>query len=365
MVTRLIDSVRQRARARRRSGPTATGLAFEVPTGALAPDSRLYVERAPDATLRSQLAREGSTTAVEGARQMGKSSLLVRAIAQCRRDGHVVVYLDFQDDLDEQSLDDLPTLLRQLADLFHERLRLATAPTGIWGKPIGVKARLTSYVQDHILRGAATQVTLIMDEVDRVFGRRYQDDFFGMLRSWHNRRAREPLWRRLNLVLSCSTDPRQSIEDPKQSPFNVGEKIGLDGFSAAEVWTLNGCYDHPLKSRRETDALAEFVGGHPYLVQRALYALKCGTHGLASLLDAGDPESGPFSEHLQRVRAVLESEPALKRGMQQVLRNDHCDSYEVFFRLRSIGLVIGMDPSATSPRCKLYSQYLDRVLSWP
>ena len=76
---------------------------------------------------------------------------------------------------------------------------------------------------------------IVMDEVDRVFGRPYQDDFFALLHAWHNRRARDPLWRKLNLVLAYSTDPRQAIEDPNQSPFNVGTKIQLDYFSVASL----------------------------------------------------------------------------------------------------------------------------------
>ena len=48
---------------------------------------------------------------------------------------------------------------------------------------------------------------------------------FSLLRAWHDRRAADALWRRFNLLLGYSTDPRQAIQNLDQSPFNVGIKI--------------------------------------------------------------------------------------------------------------------------------------------
>ncbi|MBI3330029.1 MAG: AAA-like domain-containing protein [Nitrospinae bacterium] len=79
------------------------------------------------------------------------------------------------------------------------------------------------------------------------------DNFFGLLRHWHTKRAFEPLWKKLNLVLAYSTDQRQAIRDPNQSPFNVGIKIELRDFSFDEVWKLNRRYGRP--RQRFQDAL--------------------------------------------------------------------------------------------------------------
>jgi hypothetical protein len=62
-VDRLVEAIRRRlTTSRRRQAVTAVSLPFEVPTGALSPDSPLYIERDPDDLVRQQVIREGSTT---------------------------------------------------------------------------------------------------------------------------------------------------------------------------------------------------------------------------------------------------------------------------------------------------------------
>ena len=123
-VEQLIATIRRRpVTDRRKKAAIAQGLSFEVPTGAIAPDSPLYIERQFDHVIRQQVTREGSTTHIEGARQMGKSSLVARMLTYVRSQQYTVVDFDFQS-LDEQSLRSLESLLRYLADMIHGRLRL-------------------------------------------------------------------------------------------------------------------------------------------------------------------------------------------------------------------------------------------------
>jgi hypothetical protein len=293
---------------------------------------------------------------------MGKSSLLVRALAHARSNQCTVVDFDFQD-FDEHYFGDLGTLLRYLADAIYDRLRLAASPDEIWKRPLGAKDKLTFFIQSYVLQGALMPVVLVMDEVDRVFGRPYQDDFFGLLRAWHNRRAREPLWKKLNLVLAYSTDPRQAIKDLNQSPFNVGTKVQLDDFSADEIWDLNHRYGRPLRRKNQIQPVMDLITGHPYLAQRVFYALAAQTHTLPYLLDPANADDGPFADHLHHYRNLLESEPTLQQGMKQVIMNGSCPNYDVFSRLRSVGLIRGKSHKDTKPRCRLYDEYFKRVFS--
>ena len=293
---------------------------------------------------------------------MGKSSLVARMLAAVRSRQYTVVDFDFQG-FDEQSLGSLETLLRSLAEAIHERLQLATNPDALWQGRLGVKDKLSSYLREYVLRESTVPVVMVMDEVDRVFGRGYENDFFGLLRFWHNERARDPLWRKLHLVLAWSTDPRQMLKDPGQSPFNVGTKIQLIDFSFAEVQELNALYGRPLKRKEQLQRLFAIIGGHPYLTQRALYALATRTHTLSSIVNMETAQSGLFADHLEHHRAQLVLAPELHHAMQQVIRNDTCPTHDVFVRLRALGLVTGRTHQAVSPRCTLYTVYFRGVLS--
>lgn len=360
----LIDAVRRRIGPRRRRGvPAAADLPFEIPTGALSSDSPVYIEREHDHVLEQQVIREGSTTVVQGARQTGKSSLLVRVLTYARSRQCAAVYIDLQR-VPESSIEDLDTLSRYLADVFHTRLKTAVPPDQMWERSAPCTEKLNDYVENYILEGTESQVVLVLDEADRLFARPFTDDFFGLLRAWHNQRAAIPLWRKLNLVLAISTDPRHAIKDLRQSPFsNIGTKAPLSEFSPEEVWELNKRYGRPLRRKKQAEMLMDLVGGQPYLVQRALYALAAQTHTLEELLDTRSAALGPFADHLAHYRSLLESDPALRQAMNQAMRNKQCGSYDVFSRLRSLGFVLGPDHQKVKPTCRLYSDYFRKVLT--
>ena len=206
-------------------------------------------------------------------------------------------------------------------------------------------------------------MVVVMDEVDRVFGRPYQSDFFGLLRFWHDQRAFDPRWEKLNLVLACSTDPHQAIKDPHQSPFNVGSRIQLRDFSVDNVWELNRRYGRPLPRKAQVQDLVDVIDGHPCLAQQALYALAARTHTFPSLLNTDNADTGPFADHLRHYRRLVEADPLLRQGMRQVLSHGTCTDYGIFMQLRSLGLVTGDSHHGVSPRCRLYTAYFQRVLT--
>jgi hypothetical protein len=166
----------------------------------------------------------------------------------------------------------------------------------------------------------------------------------------------------MNLVLAYANDPREAIKDLNQSPFNVGTTIRLGEFSADEVHELNRRYGRPLRNSTQLQQMFDAIGGHPYLVQQALYALATRTHTLPELLDVNNAESGPFADHLQSYASRLATMPELQQAMRQTLRNGHCPTREVFTRLRALGLVTGRHHRAVVPRCGLYAAYFREVL---
>lgn len=358
VLARLVAAIRKPVAARRATRRRQPRAIVDVPTGALSPTSPIYVEREADLVVRNRISGHGSTVIVEGARQMGKTSLLARALALARRRRLRVIDFDFQQ-LDESALADLDRLLRHLAHAVGRRLGVAAGVNTVWKSGLSVKEKLTAVFEDHVLGRNGAPIVLVLDEVDRVFGRSYQYDFFGLLRSWHNLRATRPVWRRLDLVLAISADPADAIRDANQSPFNVGTRVRLHDLSPEQIAELNRRWRTRLP-KPELARLLDLTGGQPYLVQAALHALAAGTYTLAALLDAGRVDGGPFADHLSRHRQLLDRDASLWRELRRAIDQGRCANDNAFRRLRALGLVTGRDRTAMKPRCRLYREYFAR-----
>ncbi len=336
-------------------------MALGSESGAIRTDSPFYVVRETDTELEHQLKRPGDTTIIKGARQMGKSSLLTRAAVSARNCGSGVSYIDFQQ-IDAPRLDSLDGLLRYLASRMGRDLKTTLKAQDSWDDALGPKDNLTDFIENAVLTSTIQSIVLLLDEVDRVFGFDYRDDFFATLRFWHNRRATHPLWQRFNLMLAHSTEPALWIQDINQSPFNVGVKLRLRDFSVDEVDDLNKRYRNPLRTDREIARLHALVGGQPYLTRQGFYCMASRKIALAEIEKTAIDFTGPFGDHLRRLTWLMQQEPALKKAITQVLRGGRCDSEAYFERLFSAGIVIGASREEARLRCRLYEQYFERFL---
>ena len=78
-----------------------------------------------------------------------------------------------------------------------------------------------------------------------------------MLRSWHGLRA-HPMrrsWKKLDIILSTSTEPQFFIDRPHESPFNVGVVLPLEDFLPEQVARLNALHPRPLRRCRRPAAV--------------------------------------------------------------------------------------------------------------
>lgn len=76
------------------------------------------------------------------------------------------------------------------------------------------------------------------------------------------------LWEKLRVVIVHSTEVYVP-SNINQSPFNVGKNVELVEFSPGQVQDLAGRYGLSA-SASYTDMLMALVGGHPYLIRKAL-----------------------------------------------------------------------------------------------
>jgi hypothetical protein len=200
---------------------------------------------------------------------------------------------------------------------------------------------------------------LALDEVNQIFEHpQVAKDFLPLLRSWYEEAKTLPIWQKLRLIVVHSTEIYVPLQ-LNQSPFNVGLPVQLNTFSKKEVQQLAQRYGLDWEQEgEEARQLMDMVGGHPALVQIALYHLGRGNLTLAQLLKTAPTSTGIYSHHLQRHLIVLKEQPELANALNTVMSAIEPVQLEsiLAYKLISLGL-IKQSESRAIPSCELYRQY--------
>ena len=332
---------------------------LDAPGGAVKLRDTFYIERDADARFKNQVLRLGSTVTIRAARQTGKSSLLVRGIQQAKQAGSRIVHLDMQQ-VDAQHLTSMAHFTRYLAEYIVRQLRLN--PEIIdrsWHKGISPQDNLSNFLEDDVLDAADTSLLLAMDEIDGLLKTSFYGEFFALLRSWHNKRAADERWDKLNIAMVISTEPYLLIPDMTQSPFNVGLTLYLEDFSADQVQVLNTRHGSPVAPEHFPRFMALF-GGHPYLTRKALYTLVTENRPWSQLEKTAADEHGPFGDHLRRFHWLIRDDEKLKDALKRVIKTNRCPE-EMLYRLLRAGLVQASGDLCKC-RCELYRIYFEGKL---
>jgi hypothetical protein len=147
-----------------------------------------------------------------------------------------------------------------------------------------------------------------------------------------------------------------------QSPFNVGTRLTLSDFTLEQVSELNNRYGAPLKDPRELMQFYELIDGQPYLTRRGLHELASRNLSFSEFEAQAARDEGPFGDHLRRILVSLAQDQTLCDAMKGVLAGRPPSNPELFYRLRSSGVVTGESVRLMHPRCRLYEIYLMRHL---
>ncbi|HEV7869583.1 MAG TPA: AAA-like domain-containing protein [Chthoniobacteraceae bacterium] len=337
---------------------------LETPGGAMPLDSQFYLERPSDVELHAAIARRESFVLLEGARQMGKTSLLARGLQRARSAGAKVACIDFQT-LNLSDLATLESLYLTLGTTLANQLDLERFPEEVWRPKAGPNQNFERYLTREVLGKIPGPLVWGLDEVDRLFTCPFGSEVFGLFRSWHNARALQPdsPWHRFTQIICYATEVHLFITDLNQSPFNVGTRIPLRDFSLEEVRTMNARYGSPLRDDAELLRFQGLLGGQPYLVRRGLHELASERATLAQLEQSGATEEGPFADHLKRYLVLLSRDAVLLQGVRDTLATGKSPEARDFYRLRAAGLLRGVMPQQAEFRCDIYACYLKRHLN--
>lgn len=334
----------------------STELSLEPPFGTMRPDSPYYIERDADRMVWESINRgSGTTLFLQAPRQTGKSSLMRRIIERERRELNTqAVFIDLQQ-FPKRVFEDEEEFLINISMAISEALNIPEAINRYWQGDRTNIAKCSGYISEYILPQVENSLILAIDEVDRLHNTLFRGNFFGMLRVWHNRRAYDSNWQKLNLFLSSSTEAFLLVDDEFQSPFNIAENILLQDFTLEDVDELNKRHNSPLNQEQLND-LMDLTGGHPFLTRLALYQLVTQKIDFDSLLTQAAQDTGPFGEHLKRYRSLISDNPELEQTLSDILLRQYYEKNQNYYRLKSTGLIKEVGKQVIL-RNNLYTRY--------
>ncbi|NER22891.1 MAG: CHAT domain-containing protein [Symploca sp. SIO1C2] len=307
----------------------------------------------------SSILKPGALIRIKSPRKMGKTSLMSRILAHAAKQGYKTAFLNLWD---TDFLTSIDKFLQWFCASLSEELDVEEKIDKHWKKILGSQKNCTNYFRKHLLKEISTPIVLGLDDVDQIFQyTAIAEEFFKLLRAWHERGQNEEIWKKMRLIIAHSKEVYINM-DANHSPFNVGLSIELGEFSQAQVKDL--VKRHRLNwSDIEIEQLMKMVSGHPYLLRAALYQIATEQVTLEQFLQIAPTEEGLYADHLYCHFLVLEANDSLKSAMQQVVASDFPVRLEPVqaFKLRSMGLVVSRGNEVV-PLCNLYRLYFrDRL----
>jgi WD40 repeat protein len=241
---------------------------FYVVGGTMRPDAQSYVRRAADEALYDGLV-ENEFCHVLTARQMGKSSLMLRTAARLRQSGIGVAALDLTGIGTNLSPEQWYSgLIIQMGD----RLNLEDQLLDFWqaNLSLGPMQRWISAIRKVVLPLHPGRLAIFIDEIDAVASLNFStDEFFSGIRQCYNLRNEDPEINRLTFCLLGVVSPADLIRDTRTTPFNVGRRIELNDFTEKECLALaEGLGEDSPENYALLKRIFYWTHGHPYLTQR-------------------------------------------------------------------------------------------------
>lgn len=233
--------------------------------GGLPANCLTYVERQADRDALQAVLRNDYLNVI-APRQEGKTSLLLHLATRLSKMGWRVAYVDLSSLIDFPKSEWYTALGRVLAS--------SLTPGNV--PEITNQITMHYYLLEQALPWpkGLPRIVIIFDEVEGAVKtgilneRPFSDSFFMALRSLYTKRY--DFDGNLVVALAGAMSPNELVTDLEISPFNVGQSIGLDYFSATENEFLT---QYLTRLNVQVDALVHntiysWTEGHPYLTQR-------------------------------------------------------------------------------------------------
>ena len=336
---------------------------IKFPNGSVPLNSPLYIKRPPiEELIIKEIHKPGCVIRIKAPKKMGKSSLMYRIIAHTQNFNYKTVYIDFQE-ADNIIFTSLDKFLRWFCANVTQQLHLTPKLDDYWDEDMGSKVSCKVYFEAYLLAQIDSPVVLALNQVNQIF--EYPEiarDFLPMLRFWYEIAQQIENWQKLRLIVVHNTENYVPLHI-NQSPFNVGLAIALPYFTLEQVEDLAKRYGLNWEDTTFTQQLMEMVGGHPYLINLALYYLCDEEMTLSEILEKATTQTGIYSNHLRSHLLTIRQQPELSAVLSKVVNSNSSVEIDaiIAYKLESMGL-IKLDGNLSRPSCKLYRLYFQENL---
>jgi hypothetical protein len=242
--------------------------------GGLNPHTPSYVKRFADDQLY-ELLKQNYFCYVFNCRQMGKSSLQAQVkmrLEATNAQGNQCVYLTLQEMDCSQSISENQWYREFSKKIFRNlNLQKQTDFNECWSRFSGQGAisSFSDFMAEILLPSTSSNLVIFIDEIDRILELSFRDNFFGLIRTFHEKRAEYDDFNRLTFCFLGVATPNDLIQNPLQSPFNIGQAIELRGFEFNESLVLaQGLQDVASVPEEVLREILFWTGGQPFLTQK-------------------------------------------------------------------------------------------------
>ena len=342
---------------------------IQCPEGPLPLESPLYIScETIETKIYGELAKPGGLVRIKGSRYRGKTSLVLRIMQHLKNWQCTPIYINWQQ-ADQSLTSSTNIFLQWFCANVSRQLGIKSQVKENWNTLFGSKVSCTNYFEDYILVDQSNPVVLIFDNFDHISGwSSITKDFFSLLRSWYEDARQNEEIAKLRLILVQNTEISVDL-NITQSPFNVGLPITLPDLTLDQIVDLAHRYELTNFTATQAEELIFMLGGHPYLINLALYHLATNPElNLETLIANSTSPRGIYADYLRHLLSHLQPFPELTNALQKILQSpmgenlDHITAY----KLEGLGLV-NLRGLRCEIACNLYQQYfsqqnLDQVI---
>jgi formylglycine-generating enzyme required for sulfatase activity len=335
---------------------------------------QVYISRTSDSEF-IELLRAGEYVNVVTSRQMGKTSMVYRAMTQLAGEGFRFAYFDLSPLRTEPSPQVyFQGIVKQLA----RKLSLDLDLSAFWASHADESLSLGFMDFFHVvLEHLDGRIVIVLDEIDSTLERDFTDDLFTAIRSLYTGRPENPDLKRLSFCLVGVATPNELVKAPRTTPYNIGRTLWLTDFDAtrddlspfAAALHSDGGVARQILAR-----VLYWTGGQPYLTARLCEEARRQGVGTPEAIDAlvarefthldGLRHDAHFEQTLRFVNERVANSGEVIALYEEVLKGKAPQDQAANLahaQLKLAGLVRRDGQGRLRPRNRLYEKLFDRA----